>query len=204
MARGTAICLFGGSFDPPHQTHRRLCETARARLGADVVVLPCGDHPHKGGERLAPAAHRVAMCQLAFDGLPGVSIDDRETRRREPSYTLLTLREFRAELGPGARLYWLIGADNLPLLPTWRAHHELLALAQFVTFPRAGHPIDESTLARSDFDASEREGLLAHVLDADPDTVSATEVRARLRAGRSVEDVAPEVLEYIERHALYR
>jgi nicotinate-nucleotide adenylyltransferase len=196
-------CLFGGAFDPPHRTHRRLAEAARDRLAvAQVAVLPSGDHPHRRG--LSPAHHRVAMCRLAFAGLPGVVVDDREVRRAGPSYSIDTVREVRAELGPGPPLYWLIGADNLPLLPTWRDHHALLAEVTVVTYPRAGCPVDEALLDGLDLTAAEREHLLAHVLPALGDDVSATAVRAALAKGLPTPELVPEVAAYARAHRLYR
>ncbi|MCA8942044.1 MAG: nicotinate (nicotinamide) nucleotide adenylyltransferase [Planctomycetes bacterium] len=205
MPRRATTCLFGGAFDPPHATHRRLVEEVGRRLDVDrTIVLPAGDHPHKGEAQLQPAAHRIAMCELAFAGMPNVTVDARETHRAGKSYTVDTIREFRAELGPAVRLVWLIGSDNLPLLPTWHEHHALLELATVVTFPRAGHPIDPDRLAMLDFTDEERTTLLANCLDAEPDPTSATEVRAALAHGQRPDGISPAVFDYIERHRLYR
>lgn len=201
-ARGLAV--LGGSFNPPHRTHLRLCRTALQELPvAEVRVIPAGDHPHKRGGDLAPAADRLAMCRLAFAELPRVVVDDRELRRRGPSFTVDTLAEFAAEV-PGRRLYFLIGGDNLPLLPTWHDHHRLLALATVVTMPRAGHACDAASLAALDLTAAERAALQAHVLTADADAVAASELRRRWRAGeRDLAEIPAAVRDYMARHRLY-
>ncbi|MCB9877178.1 MAG: nicotinate (nicotinamide) nucleotide adenylyltransferase [Planctomycetes bacterium] len=198
------VGVLGGSFNPPHATHLRLCREALARLPIDrLLVIPAGDHPHKRGRDMAPAEDRLAMCRLAFGDLPGVTVDDRELRRRGPSFTVDTLAELRAELH--APLFFLIGSDNLPLLPTWHEHHRLLQLASVVTWPRRGHAIDAATLRGLDLRDDERDELLRHVLDVDADEVAASDLRQRLRAGgRPLPELSPAVLDYIERRGLYR
>src|SRR5688572_10809533 len=100
----TGIGVLGGAFNPPHRTHERLAAFALRQLPiAELRVIPAGDHPWKGGHDMAPAAHRLEMCRLAFGALPGVIVDDRELRRRGPSFTVDTLAELAAE-SPGRRL----------------------------------------------------------------------------------------------------
>jgi nicotinate-nucleotide adenylyltransferase len=198
------LILFGGAFNPPHRTHRRIAEQALAQLPARrLLVLPAGDHPHKGETDMASAAHRLAMCGLAFAGMPQVAVDDRELRRRGRSFTVDTPAELRAE-APARPLYFVIGADNLPLLPTWREHHRVLQLATVATFPRLGFPLDASCLAGLDLTAVEQKSLLSHVLQIPADNVTATTLRADLRAGRRhLAQLEPAVEAYIRRHHLY-
>jgi nicotinate-nucleotide adenylyltransferase len=137
----SGLAILGGTFDPPHRTHRRIAEAALEQLPvAEVAVLPAGDHPHKGSRRSTAALDRLAMCRLAFARLHRVRVDDREVLRKGVSYTVDTLEALRAE-APDRALYFLIGSDNLPLLPTWKDHHRVLELCTVATFPRQGHPI---------------------------------------------------------------
>jgi nicotinate-nucleotide adenylyltransferase len=139
------IAVLGGSFNPPHCTHQRLATAALDHLPiSELRIVPAGTPPHKDGD-LAPAADRLAMCRLAFADRPGIVVDDREVRRSGPSFTVDTLQELATE-APGRALFFLIGSDNLRLLPTWRDHHRLLALCTVVTYPRAGHSISATTL----------------------------------------------------------
>jgi len=201
---GTGLALLGGAFDPPHTTHCRIATTALQQLPVEALhVLPAGDHPHKQGRGLAAAAHRLAMCRLAFAGIERVVVDDRELRRAGPSFTVDTLEQLRAEL-PARPLFFLIGADNLRLLPSWRQHHRILELAEVVTFPRSGHPLSAALLQGLDLTAAELQRLLGGVLTMAPDAVSATDLRARLQAGeRGLPELAPAVEEYLRRHHLY-
>ena len=212
MARETAapapphlgIGVFGGSFNPPHLSHRRLCATALDRLPiARLLVLPSGDHPRKRRQDMAPAADRLAMCRLAFGDLPGVAVDDRELRRPGPSFTVDTLAELRAE-HPGAPLYLLVGSDNLRILGLWREPARILELATLVTYPRSGHPIDAASLAALPVPAEARSRIAAHVLDLPADAVAASDLRARWRRGeRNLPELATAVRDYIAAHGLY-
>ena len=143
------------------------------------------------------------MCQLAFAGLARVAVDDREMRRAGPCYAIDTVREFRAEVGEDTPLCWLIGADNLPLLPLWHDHHALLADVTVVTYPRAGFATDESVLENLDFTAQERHDLIAHCLEVAADRVSATDIRAGLARGETPDTLPGGVADYIAEHDLY-
>lgn len=199
------IAVLGGSFDPPHVSHRKLAAAALERLPVQQVrVIPAGDHPHKRARGMTAGGQRLAMCRLAFAFDPRIVVDDREMRRSGPSFTVDTLAELAAE-HPGHPLYFLIGSDNLPLLPTWRDHHRVLALATIVTYPRAGHAVDASVLEGLDLDAEERRTLLANILDVPVDAIAATAVRDQWRAGRPDRTILdPAVADYIEANGLYR
>ena len=125
MAR---IGLFGGAFDPPHGAHVALARAAVEQLGLDRLhVAPTGMAWHKA-QTLSAAAHRLAMCRLAFGGLPKVFVDDRELRRGGPTYTIDTLTELRAQY-PGAELFLQIGADQAAAFHTWRRAGEIVDMA---------------------------------------------------------------------------
>ncbi len=200
--RGLAI--FGGSFNPPHRTHRRIVQAALAQLPIDeVLVMPAADHPHKRDRDMAPVEARLELCRIAFAAIHGAVVDDREARRAGPSYTVTTLADLARE-HPGVPLWFVIGSDNLPLLPTWREHHRLLALARFATFPRLGAPVDEAALRALDLSRDELARLLAAQLQLEPDAVSATAIRERLRRGeRDLAELDPEVEARILELGLY-
>ena len=199
----TGLGVFGGAFNPPHLTHHRLAEAALDHLPiARLLVVPSGDHPHKRGRDMATAADRLAMCRLLFADLPGVVVDDRELRRAGPSFTVDTLAELAAA---GRPLYFLIGSDNLPLLPTWRDPERLLQLCTVVTYPRAGHPVTEALVEGLPLPAAARARLLANVLPLPADATAASDVRERWSRGeRNLPELTPAVRDYIEAHGLYR
>ena len=199
------IALLGGAFNPPHRSHRRLAEAALTQLPvSELRVLPVGDHPHKRDGDVAEGAHRVRMCELAFADLQGVVIDDREVQKPGLSFTVDTLAALRNE-APDRPLWFLIGADNLLLLPTWREHHRILELARVATFPRLGTTISADALAKLDLSPEEQRLLLDHALKLEPDSVSASSIRQALAAGhRNLAGLLPSVESYILAHKLYQ
>ena len=146
----------------------------------------------------------MRMCELAFADLQGVVIDDREVQKPGLSFTVDTLAALRNE-APDRPLWFLIGADNLLLLPTWREHHRILELARVATFPRLGTTISADALAKLDLSPEEQRQLLDHALQLEPDSVSASSIRQALAAGdRNLTGLLPSVEDYILAHKLYQ
>src|SRR4051812_33780563 len=147
---------FGGSFNPIHCGHIACAAGVGKRLAFDqVVLIPSARPPHKpNAANLAAAADRIAMCRLAATDEEGknrytrdgravevaFAVDDIETRRTGPSFTIDTVRELKTRgwaEGPRQTIHWLIGADMLNFLPQW---HEPLALLDEVTFHVIARP----------------------------------------------------------------
>jgi nicotinate-nucleotide adenylyltransferase len=190
------VGLFGGAFDPPHQAHVALARAAIDQLGLDELrVLPTGQAWHKA-RALSPAAHRLAMARLAFDGLPQVRIDERELQREGPTYTIDTLQALASEL-PGAEFHLLMGADQWAAFDTWRRWQDIAALARICVLARPGAP---APLPRPGWPVPD-------VLNLPPMDCSATAIRDALAAGGLSSDLArmlPEaVARYISAHGLY-
>jgi nicotinate-nucleotide adenylyltransferase len=199
--------MFGGAFDPPHWAHRALAETALTQLGLDVLhILPTGHAWHKA-RVLSPAAHRLAMCDRAFDGLPMARIDDREIRREGPSYTADTLRELASEY-PGAQLYLVLGADQLLAFKSWSRWEEVLRLATLAVANRAIHiGADADPTQQVERDLSGVEVPFVQ-LNMPLRNISATAVRAHVHGqSRRFPDldvlVPAGVARYISEHHLY-
>ncbi len=193
--------LFGGTFDPIHLAHLAVAEAALDDLGlADVTFIPAGQPPHKTDRSISPAADRAAMVAAAITDNPGFRLGTIELERDGPSYTVDTLQALTdAGVGP---LALIIAMDSFLDLPTWREPERVLALASLVLAPRDG--IEE---APSDYLDRHLPGVRAHVVRlAGPYLrLSASEVRRRAAAGRSVRYLVPDaVAAYIGDHALYR
>lgn len=199
------IGLFGGAFDPPHDAHLALARAAIDELGLDVLhVVPTGDAWHKS-RPLSPAADRLAMCRLAFAGVPGTLVDDRELQRAGPTYTIDTLSELQAQ-HPTAELWLLIGADQAAFFRHWRRAPDIVALAFVAVATRAGLAPDESGFDPRDplpgLDLGAARGVRVLRLPALPH--SATEVRARAARGLAIGHLVPSaVAGYIAEHHLY-
>ncbi len=110
--------VFGGTFDPIHCGHLELAREVRKALAlASVRVVPAGDPPHRAAP-VATAAQRLAMVELAVEGVDGLVADRREIDRPGRSYTVLTLASLRAEFATQS-LVLIVGADAFAGLPAW-------------------------------------------------------------------------------------
>jgi nicotinate-nucleotide adenylyltransferase len=132
------------------------------------------------------------LLRLALAGKDWCSLDEQEIQRGGISYTIDTLRDYRRRF-PTAQLYYLIGADHVPQLPKWREADELARLAQFVALPRPGQ-------AEAPFPPPFR----GRTLKGFPLGISSSEIRARVKAGLSIEHLVPgQVAEAVRNYALY-
>lgn len=186
------IGLFGGSFDPVHNAHLALAQSALHRLALDELRwIPAG-RPWQKTRQLAAAAHREAMVALAIEGEPRFVLDRIELDRPGPSYTLDTVRALQTAQ-PGAQWFLIIGQDQQAGLPTWHGVSELLRLVTLAVAQRPGAP-RVATAAGA-----------VRTVELPPMKLSSTEVRARCAAGLPIDQMVPEkVARYIDRHGLYR
>ena len=183
--------LFGGSFDPVHLAHLVVAETAAEALGGSVRFMPAREQPFKRTAHQATAEQRAEMLALAAQGNPRLRVERIELGLPVPSYTVRTLRAL-GEREPGNRFTLLLGADAAQDLAGWWEVEALPALADIVVFARPGAAVP-------------RHPLIRRVIDVPAIALSATDVRERVRTGRSIRYLVPEaVREYIAAHGLYR
>jgi nicotinate-nucleotide adenylyltransferase len=196
------VIFLGGTFDPVHNAHLRVAWEAAEALDADVRLMPAHVPPHRPAP-VASAEQRVAMLRAALAGQDRLQLDTRELDRSEPSYTVDTLRQMRAEFGAGQSLILLLGADAFAGLPTWHEWRALFALAHIVVMTRPGHDTalsaelrDEVAARRAASAAELRAAPAGKVFDlpVTPLEISASRVRALLVAGREPRWLVPDAL----------
>ena len=212
-----AIGLLGGTFDPIHYGHLRLAEEVGEAFGLDEVrLMPAGTPPHRAAP-LADAKHRRAMVELAIAGNPRLRLESIELDRAGPGYMVDSLDELRLELGVDTPIILIVGADAFTGLEGWHAWPRLFDLCHFAVAHRPGYETWQTSLPSalaSEYAVRRSErlavlkdrpaGQVAH-LAITPLDISASRVRADLAAGRSERYLLPDtVLDYIERHRLYR
>jgi len=218
LSSSAPIGILGGTFDPIHYGHLRLAEELAGTLKLDQVrLVPSGTPPHRATPGV-PAAHRLAMVELAAQGNPRLSVDGREVRRAGPGYTFDTLAELRAEAGDTRPLALLVGADAFLEFATWHRWHEIFGLAHIAVAHRPGYPVERwadrmpQPLAREYSARLMQQPLATHLSPAGgvvvvPFTaldISATALRDMLRAGASPRYLLPDqIIDYIQTYRLY-
>ncbi len=187
-----ATGLLGGSFDPVHHGHLIAAGRAAEALGLSrVLLIPCAQQPLKQQGPVAAPAHRRAMLEAAVAGDLLFAVETLELERAGRSYTVETLRELRARC-PHEPFVLLLGADAAADLPRWRAADEVARLAEIAVLTRPGAPEVASPLVR-------------YVVATPAIEISASDIRARCLAGKSIRYLVPDaVADYIAREHLYR
>ena len=197
----TRMGVLGGTFDPIHYGHLAIAEDARVYLHLEkVLFVPAYEPPHKPKDTYSAFEHRVRMTELAIADNAHFVLSLIEAERLGPSYTVDTLRDLQAGLGPDAEFYFIIGMDSLANILTWHKPAELLKLCRIVAAERAGYRADLAAL----------EGALPglrhklELIDTPELSISSTDLQQRVNRGLSIRyQVPPEVERYIHEHKLY-
>jgi nicotinate-nucleotide adenylyltransferase len=194
--------LFGGTFDPVHFGHLLLAEQCREQCRLDEVwFLPAGAPPHKGSAPISSGKARAEMLELAAAGNPQFRVNRMELERQGTTYTVETLEQLHAD-NPDRELFFLIGADSLAELTTWRAPERIVELATIVAVNRGDRPLPDVAPLERRYGAAFRSRIQFVTMPGIE--LSSTEIRRRARAGQSVRYMTPRAVEmYIAEHRLY-
>lgn len=207
------IGIFGGTFDPIHLGHiRPVLETAESLSLESVRMVLCARPPHRKRPVATPEL-RWQLLKIAVADYPLLLPDDRELKRSGPSYTVDTLRLFREQM-PNTTFCLLVGADALVSLDSWHEWKELTNVAHIVVMRRPGwsfvadsgnlHDFIDSSLTNRLQDLRDTKYGKVWFQDVEPQDISASEIRALLTAGESVEGlVGRGVHQYIQESGLY-
>ena len=133
------ICLFGGTFDPPHIGHllipQMICEVEKFHK---ILFVPAYNPPHKGNN-ISSIDHRANMLKIAINGNPKFEFSDIEIKREGISYTIDTVRALKEEMKlTKENCYYLMGSDSLLDLHNWREPMAILDECQVIVALRPG------------------------------------------------------------------
>ena len=183
------IGIFGGTFNPIHYGHLLLAETARETLTLDrVVFIPTYQPPHKTTKSLLSGQTRLELIRCAIHNHSSFVASEIELERKGTSYTIETVKSLRTQL-PQAKLFLLIGEDMLAV--RWASWKELKQLCTVVAARRPG--------------AKPRRESGIKWLEMPQTAMSSSDIRARLKAGKSIRYLVPSAVErYIRHHQLYQ
>lgn len=204
-----SIAIFGGTFNPIHYGHLAIAEEVRTKFNLDkVVFVPSFLPPHKKSADLAEARQRFLMTHLATVGNPCFEVSSFEMDKMGKSYSIDTVNHFRESYGEKVQLYFIVGADVLLEIPTWKNIGEIVRKCRFIVVPRPGY--DLTKILNYHFLGSETYSLASELLEnvligetAMLD-ISATSIRQRVAEWKSIKYLVPEPVEqFIHHRKLY-
>ena len=194
------IGILGGTLDPVHNGHVEIALAAMEQLGLDgVMLMPAGDPPHK--PRVTARQDRMQMARLAAEMHPGLSASDVEISREGVTYTVDTLSALSVERPQDAWTY-IIGADTLNVLESWREFPRVARLCDFAVINRPGCDVELAKLRAKA--VSECYGTRVALLPLSGPALSSTTIRRQVAAGEDISGSVPApVAEYIRERGLY-
>jgi nicotinate-nucleotide adenylyltransferase len=212
------IGLFGGTFDPIHWGHLRSAEEVHEAFKLDrVLFVPAGNPPHKKRRPITVSKDRVRMVRLAIAGQRAFAVSPVEIKRSGKSYTIDTLRQLVAISAARDSYYFIIGHDAFAEIASWKDFRELFSLCNFIVTSRPGFGNSQSVrtlpvAVRGLFCYEKNKkayrhtsGTYLYFLRITDIAISASEIRKRVAAARSIRYLLPsEVEAFIRRKGLYR
>jgi len=204
LDRCHSLAILGGTFDPIHYGHLAVAEAVLAKFSPQrILFMPCGQPPHKD-ENVSAAEHRYQMALLATCDHPFFDVSRLELDKLGASYTVDTARRLVEACPAGAKIFFIIGADSLAHLLTWKDAEILLTLCRFIAVPRPSFNKKQMTEKINEINTkcgSERVILL----EMEKIDISSTKIRQRFSEGRSVRSYVPRAVEdYARAFQLYR
>ena len=186
------IGILGGTFNPVHNGHLVMAQTALEKLKLDkVIFVPSFLPPHKTARHVLGPRDRYQMVRLAIKGNPRFTVSDFEIKRPGKSYSIDTVKYLREQFSCETKLFFIIGGDSLRALPMWKDIDDLLLLTRFVVVNRPGF-LEKSEIKVKSINMP---GL----------DISSSYLRKRLASKRSIRYLVPEaVLRFIETNQFYQ
>ena len=199
MERLMKLGVFGGTFDPVHYGHLLLAECCREQCELDEVWFVPAYQPPPKDDMVLDGVRRAEMLELATAGDPGFRVNRLELERGGSSFTVDTLQQLR-DLNASHDLFLLMGADSLRALSTWREPQRIAELSTIVVVNRGDRPLPD----RDEAEPGPGSGRRLRSVTMPGIDLSATEIRSRVRTGRSIRFMVPRAVEqYIREHGLY-
>lgn len=183
------IGILGGAFDPPHLGHLQIAKAVQERIALDEIwFMPTYIAPHKDRAE-SNAKDRAEMVQLAIAHEATFILQTIELERKGKSYTIDTMRQLK-QLYPSYEFYFIIGADMVMSLHTWKDIDELIKLVTFIGVSRPGYQLETT--------------LPVKIIELDTYPFSSSDIRERVTKGLPFQHMVPKtVYQYIKEQRLY-
>ncbi|MBO6242570.1 MAG: nicotinate-nucleotide adenylyltransferase [Butyrivibrio sp.] len=197
------IGILGGTFDPIHNAHLLLGESAREQFGLDRVIFIPNNLAHLPNRTEVTSGEiRYQMVKMAINDNPYFTCSRIEIDKPDGTYTYNTIQELKL-MYPGDELFLILGGDSVIGIDNWYKSKELLQSCTILAAVR-----EDDNLAALDKKRKELGtiyGADIRLLKFNRIDISATEVRNRVRTGRSIRYMVPdEVIEFLCIKGLYK
>lgn len=194
------VGILGGTFNPPHNGHKKLALEFMGRLSLDIMlVIPTCAPPHKAAPDLADGEDRLNMCKLCFNE-DNFIVSDIELLRKGKSYTVDTLREINS-MYPDDELFFIMGSDMLLTFHQWKDPDTILEYATICSATRE-EGLTKQLRDYVDMRYSDKADRF-RVIDFDPIEISSSQIRENIEYNLSGELINPDVYNYIKERGLY-
>ena len=134
------VCLFGGTFDPPHLGHLIIAQTIFEAENFDqIVFVPAYQPPHKNGMKISPVDQRLEMLKIAISENPNFIMSDLEIQRKGLSYSIDTIIEYKKQNNLNSdELFYLMGSDSLKQFKKWKDTKKIIDECRVIVAIRPG------------------------------------------------------------------
>ena len=202
IKKNKKVGIIGGTFNPIHMGHLILAEHAWSEYDLDeILFIPTGISHFKDPATVLDKKQRIAMTGGAIEDNPHFALSTIETDRPGNSYTYETLEEL-TRVNPGTEYYLIVGADALMQMEQWMHPEIIMDKAIILVSVRKGQSIDE--LEEKSRGLMGKYGADIRILTMPYIDISSTQVRERIRSGKSIRYmVAEHTLNYIKKNGLY-
>ena len=197
------IGILGGTFDPIHNAHLLLGESAREQFGLDRIIFMPNNLAHlRNRTEITSGDIRYQMVKMAIADNPYFTCSRLEIDKPEGTFTYNTIKDLQL-MYPGDELFLILGGDSLIGITSWYKAKELLKSCTILTAIRAED--DLPALDKKRRELADNFGADVRLMTFNRIDISSTEIRQRVRMGRSVRYLMPdECIEYMCIKGLYR
>lgn len=197
------IGILGGTFDPIHNGHLLLGQGAMEEMVLDkILFIPSGHPPHKDNGAISTPEHRCRMIEKAIGSNASFHISTVEVERMGYTYTVDTLTQLKEEYGKEVTFYFIVGADVIPDLLTWKDYGRVFKMCEFVAVLRPG--TDKTILINEISRLRSEDAAVIHTVDLPLIEISSRDIRRRVAEGKSIRYLVPDAVEaYIKENSLY-
>lgn len=197
-----AIAIFGGSFNPPANSHLNLALQILEKLGniEKVVFVPVSTKYNK--QNLADDMHRYNMLKIMCDKYDKLDVSDIELKSKTQLFTIQTLNKFKKKYA-NKEIYFIMGTDNLKDLKNWRSPEEILKNYKIIVLERNYDNIE--SIINTDKLLKKHKSSIIKLVDLKKIYMSSTIIREKIKNNESIENLVDnDVLEYIKKEQLYK